>query len=191
MLSVKIIKNIFTAAIAIVVVLTYMPPPATGADNGSFDFGRPTWEPIIGDREIEIGLCLGPEGQIHRSLEEIVSILNNEINPYVEWLSNGNLRIRAVEGRVTQGRHGSRTSHGRTFEALLCDDTGIGPPRTQPGVRFYGGLDSGWSDGAISYGGGWTAQYDSRSPHSSSGFYLSGSFRRYGIIPFNYRVINS
>lgn len=166
----KGMQRIFIA-VAVVGMLVYISPPAAEASDNSFDLGRPTWSPpFMGDQEIEVGLCMGPEGQKHRSLEETVSILNDEYNPYVEWLTNGNLRIRAVEGRLTQGRHGTRTSHGNTFEALICDD------------GFWGRLPS-YSDGAIHYLG-LTTWYDSGSPDRDE--YMYYLFRRFGIIPEPY-----
>ena len=154
------IKAIISIIATIAGILTYAVPLAAESD-GSFDLGRPTWDPIIVDQDVYIGLCVGPEGQIHRSLNEIVQTVNDQYNSYLEWLSNGNVRLRAVAGRVTQGRYGPKTSHGRTFQALLCDDLGLGPtPCHSDCWGFYGALES-YSDGAVSYLS-WTEPYDSQ-----------------------------
>lgn len=141
------IKAMISIIATIAGILTYAVPLAAESDNGSFDLGRPTWDPIVVDQDVNISLCVGPEGQIHRSLEEIVQIVNDQFNSYVEWLSNGNVRLRAVAGRVTQGQYGPQTSHGRTFEALQCE-------------YFWGALPT-YSDGAVSYLG-LTEPYDSQ-----------------------------
>ena len=171
------IKAMISIIATIAGILTYAVPLAAESDNGSFDLGRPTWDPIIVDQDVYIGLCVGPEGEIHRSLEEIVQVANDQFNSYVEWLSNGNVRLRTIAGRVVQGSYGPKTSHGNTFEALLCDDIGVGPPCHPDCWGFWGALDGGYSDGAVSYFGASTSPYDSRTPADYS--YLRRVYNRY------------